>query len=258
MASTSSSRTLEGKVAIVTGSSRGIGEAIAFDLASRGAKIVITYSSDRSKKGAEALVDRIRSEANSSAIDVQCDLKTPEAPKKIVDATLEAFGPHIDILVNNAAIISSAYTQDITAEHFDDVFHTNVRAPLFMVQAVLPHLRTPGRIINLSSVGGRQGYPGVGAYAASKAAVEGFTRVWAAELGKDGTTVNAVNPGPVQSEMLDQVDPKTVEPQLKATLVEQRAGRPEEIAEIVAFLASPSSSWVSGQCIGASGGYHQY
>lgn len=175
-----------------------------------------------------------------------------------MDATLEAFGPHIDILVNNAAIISGEFTQDITAEHFDEVFHTNVRAPLFMLQAVLPHLRKPGRIINLSSVGGRQGYPGVGAYAASKAAIEGFTRVWAAELGKDGTTVNAVNPGPVKSEMLDQVDPKLVEPQLKATLVEQRAGRPEEIAEIIAFLAAPGSSWVSGQCISASGGFHQY
>ncbi|KAK5110496.1 hypothetical protein LTR85_001009 [Meristemomyces frigidus] len=258
MASTSPPRTLEGKVAIVTGSSRGIGEAIAYDLASRGAKVTITYSSDRSKKGADALVNRIKSEVNSSAIDVQCDLKDSEAPKKIVEASLTAFGPHIDILVNNAAIVSDKYTQDITAEHFDEVFYTNVRAPLFMLQAVLPHLRRPGRIINLSSVGGRQGYPGVGTYAASKAAMEGFTRVWAAELGKDGTTVNAVNPGPVESEMLDQVAPSIVEPQLKATLVEQRAGRPEEIAEIIAFLASPASSWVSGQCISASGGYHQY
>jgi len=127
-----------------------------------------------------------------------------------VDATLKAFGPHIDILVNNAGIISDKYAQDITAEHFDEVMHTNVRAPLFMLQAVLPHLRRPGRIINLSSVGARQGYPSVGVYSASKAALEGFTRNWAAELGKDGTTVNAVNPGPVKSEMLDKVDPKVV------------------------------------------------
>ena len=222
-------RTLEGKVyeqqllhpgrklftnvhrsAIVTGASRGIGHAIAFDLAVRGAKVAITYSSDRSRGPADALVQKINSEANSSAIDVQCDLKSPDAPKQIVDATLKAFGPHIDILVNNAGIISDKYAQDITAEHFDEVFHTNVRAPLFMVQAVLPHLRRPGRIINVSSVGGRQGYPSVGAYSASKAALEGFTRNWAAEFGKDGTTVNAVNPGPVKSEMLDKVDPKVV------------------------------------------------
>jgi len=242
----------------VTGASRGIGEAIAFDLASRGAKVTITYSSDRSKKGADALCQRIRSEANSSAIDVQCDLKDPDAPKQIVDATLKAFGQHVDILVNNGAIISDKFVQDITPEHFDEVMHTNVLAPVLMVKAVLPYLRRPGRIVNISSVGGREGYPGTGTYAASKAALEGYTRNWAAELGKDGTTVNAVNPGPVKSEMLDQVDPKIVEPQLKATPVEQRAGKPEEIAEIVAFLAEPRSSWVSGQCISASGGYHQY
>nr|POE52019.1 hydrolase tropi [Quercus suber] len=244
--------------AIVTGGSRGIGEAIAFDLASRGAKVVLTYSSDRSKKSADALVQRIKTEADSSAIDVQCDLKDPKAAQQIVDATLEAFGDHIDILVNNAAIISDKFVGDITAEHFDDVFQTNVRAPLFMLQAILPRLRRPGRIINISSVGARQGYPGTGVYCASKAALEGFTRNWAAELGKDGTTVNAVNPGPVRSEMLDQVDPKIVEPQLKATVVEQRAGKPEEIAEIVAFLAEPRSSWVSGQCISSSGGFNFY
>lgn len=113
-----------------------------------------------------------------------------------------------------------------------------------MLQAVLPHLRKPGRIINISSVGARAGYPGVGTYAASKGALEGFTRNWAAELGKDGTTVNAVNPGPITSEMLDQVDPEVVAPQKQATLVEQRVGRPEEVAHIVGFLAEPRSSWV--------------
>lgn len=171
---------------------------------------------------------------------------------------MKAFGPHIDILVNNAAIISGQFAIDIFPEHFDEVFHTNVRAPLFMVQAVLPHWRRPGRIINISSIAARQGFPSTGTYAASKSALEAYTRTWAAELGHDGTTVNAVNPGPVKSEMLDQVDPAIIEPQLKATLVEQRTGRPEEIAEIVAFLAESRSSWVSGQCISASGGYHTY
>ncbi|KAK3703216.1 hypothetical protein LTR37_014556 [Vermiconidia calcicola] len=258
MPSTQQPRTLEGTVAIVTGASRGIGKAIAFDLASRGAKVTITFSSDRSKEPVDELISRIKAEANSSAIGVQCNLQATEAPKKIVDATVAAFGHDIDILVNNAAIISDKPVQDITPEHFDEVFHLNVRAPLLMVQAVLPHLRRPGRIINISSVGARDGYANTGTYSASKAALEGFTRNWAAELGKDGSTCNAVNPGPVQSEMLGQVDPKTVAAQKQVTPIENRVGTAEEVAEIVAFLAEPRSSWVTGQCISASGGFHKY
>lgn len=108
--------------AIVTGASRGIGEAIAFDLASRGAKVAITYSSDRSKKTADALIARMKSEANTTGIDIQCNLRDVDAPKQIVDATVKAFGQDIDILVNNAAGISDKYLGDITPEHFDEVF----------------------------------------------------------------------------------------------------------------------------------------
>ena len=133
--------------AIVTGSSRGIGKAIAFDLASRGARVVFTYTSDRSKEPSNELISRIESEADSSAIAVQCDLLNPDAPEKVVKAALEVYGPHIDILVNNAAIISDKYVQDVSTEHFDEVFHLNVRAPMLMVQAVLPHLQRPGRDI---------------------------------------------------------------------------------------------------------------
>ena len=127
-----------------------------------------------------------------------------------------------------------------------------------MAQAVLPHLRRPGRIINIGSVGGRGGYAGTGTYAASKAALEGYTRNWAIELGGDGTTVNCVNPGPVESEMLDQVDPTTVNQQKQVTPVGNRVGTAQEVAEIVAFLAEPRSSWISAQCISASGGYQKY
>lgn len=197
------------------------------------------------------MIHSIKTEATSNAIGVQCDLQNVEAPQKIVDAAVEAFGPKIDILVNNAAMISSNRYQDITPEHFDEVFHLNVRAPLLMLQAVSPHLRRPGRIINLSSVGGRAGYPGTGTYSASKGAIEAYTRNWAAELGQDGTTVNAVNPGPVESEMLDQVDPQIVDAQKKATPIESRVGKAEEVAAIIAFVAEDRSSWVTGQCISA-------
>lgn len=159
--------------AIITGASRGIGEAIAFDLASRGAKLAITYTSDRSKTSVDNLESRIASEANSKAISIQCDLKDPEAPRRVVDETVKALG-HIDILVNNAAAFSSTKIEDTTIEHFDEIFRLNVRAALLMLQAVLPHLRRPGRIINISSVASRQGMVGVGAYAASKAALEGM------------------------------------------------------------------------------------
>ncbi|KAK5725621.1 hypothetical protein LTR15_003811 [Elasticomyces elasticus] len=245
-------RSLEGKVAIVTGASRGIGEGIAFDLASRGAKVTLTYSSDRSKESTDALVKRISSEANSEAIAIQCDLKLPESPKQIVEATVKAFG-HVDILVNNAAVINDKRVEAIKPEDFDELFHTNTRAPLLMLQAVLPHLRRPGRIINISSVGARCAFAGMSLYSASKAALEGLTRVWAAELGVDGTTVNAIQPGPVESEMLDKVDPAIKGPQLLATPVEKRAGTVQEIAEVVAFLAEPRSSWISGQCKQTSG-----
>ncbi|TKA69734.1 hypothetical protein B0A55_05276 [Friedmanniomyces simplex] len=254
MATSKPPRSLEGKVAIITGASRGIGEGIAFDLASRGAKVTLTYSSDRSKELTDALIDRIASEAKSTAIAVQCDLKSPEAPKQIVDATVQAFGA-IDILVNNAAVLTDKPIQAITPDDFDEIFHTNARAPLLMLQATLPHLRRLGRIINISSVGARCAFAGMGLYSASKAALEGFTRAWAAELGGDGTTVNAVQPGPVQSEMLEKVDRAIKEPQMLATPVEKRAGTVREIAEVVAFLAEERSSWVSGQCISASGGY---
>lgn len=241
----------------MTGASRGIGYAIAYDLASRGAKVVLTYSSDRSETTADELVQKIKLEANSTAIGVQCNLKSTDAPKKIVDATIKAFG-HIDILVNNAGVFIHGLTQDVTLEHFDEIFHINVRAPLLMVQAVLPHLRRPGRIVNISSIGSRVPAPGFGTYSASKAALEGYTRSWATEFGNDGTTVNCVNPGAVQSEMLDQLDPKLVEPQVQATPIEKRVGKAEEIAEIAGFLAEERSSWITGQCISASGGLKMY
>lgn len=217
----------------MTGGSRGIGEALVYDLASRGAKVATTYSSDRSAEAVERLKQRIESETASTIVGIQCDLSRVESPQYIVDETIKAFGKDIDILVNNAAILTHHPIGTITPEHFDETYHLNVRAPLLMVQAVMPHLKRPGRIINVSSVGARLGIDNTGLYSSSKAAIEGLTRNWAWELGKDGTTVNAVCPGPVRSEMLDSMPKETIDGQMAMTAVERRTGLPEEVAEIV-------------------------
>jgi 3-oxoacyl-[acyl-carrier protein] reductase len=139
------------------------------------------------------------------------------------------------------------------------VWTLNTLAPTLLAQAVLPHLAKPGgRIVNVSSVGARAGFVGTSAYASSKAAVEALTRVWARELGDGGVTVNAIAPGPVQSEMLDLVEKSIVEGQMKDTPVEKRVGRAEEIADAVAFLVDQKASWVSGQTISLSGGWAMY
>lgn len=128
------------------------------------------------------------------------------------------------------AMVTESLVQDITPEHFADVMNLNVRAPLMLVQEMLPHMRAPGRIINIASAAAREGMKATGTYAASKAALEGYTRNWAVELGRDGTTVNCVNPGPVQSEMLEKIDKEIVELQKTRTPIANRLGTAEEIA----------------------------
>ncbi|KAI9708504.1 MAG: hypothetical protein M1820_003965 [Bogoriella megaspora] len=251
--------TLAGKVAIVTGASRGLGVAMAYELAKRGAKVVVTYTSDRSTKGAEDVVASIKALKNGSdAIKVQADLRDLESPKKIVAETVAAFGNHIDVLVNNAGVEVHGKLQDLTPEIYTSCFDVNVRAVLFMTQAVLPYLRKPGRVINLSSVGGREGFPAFSIYGGTKGAIEQITRCLAMELGDDGHTVNAVAPGPVASDMLDQIPKELVDMQKKRTAVEHRIGQPEDVATIVAWLAEEQSRWVSGQTISASGGLSMY
>jgi 3-oxoacyl-[acyl-carrier protein] reductase len=164
----------------------------------------------------------------------------------------------VHILVNNAGIELVRRLGDITPEDFASVYDVNVRGTLLMTQAVLPFLGPSGRIINISSVGGRAGFAGLSMYCSSKAAIEGLTRCWAAELGHDGTTVNTVSPGPVQSEMLDNIPKEIVEAQKKATPLQNRVGTVEEVADIVGWLAGEESRWVTGQTISASGGWAMY
>ncbi|KAK4118442.1 dehydrogenase with different specificitie [Parathielavia appendiculata] len=252
-------KTFRGKVAIVTGTSRGIGAGIAFELARRGAKVAGTYTSQGSEKAMEALIEKIDGLGNGSqAIKIKADLRDPSVPKQILEQTFQAFGTNVDILINNAGAELVKPLQEITVEDFASIYDLNVRGPLLMTQAVLPHLRRPGRIINISSVGARYGFKDLSVYCSSKAALEGLTRCWAAELGAAGHTVNAVNPGPVQTQLMENIPKEYIEMQKSQTPVENRIGTVDDIAQIVAWLASEESRWISGQVISASGGWAMY
>jgi 3-oxoacyl-[acyl-carrier protein] reductase len=195
---------------------------------------------------------------NSACIGIQADLRIPESASKIVKETVGAFGGRIDILINNAGAEVVKPAQDVTQQDFDYVYHLNVRAPMLLLPQVLPYLSASGRIINIGSVGARQGFKSLSLYCSSKAAIEGLTRCWAAELGERAITVNTVNPGPVQSDMLDNIPKAIIEMQKSLTPIENRVGTFDDISQIVAWLASEESRWVTGQSISASGGYDMY
>jgi 3-oxoacyl-[acyl-carrier protein] reductase len=218
--------------------------------------VTLVYTSPKSGDKVKQVASEISALGNGSeAHIVQADLAKIEAPDRIVAETREAFGDKIDILVNNAAVLWQTPITELTPEDYAGIFDVNVRGPLLLIKAVVPHLRKPGRIINMSSVGAHIGPAMLSVYAASKAAIEGMTKSLAHELGDAGHTVNAVAPGPVESEMLENVPQDLVAMQLKLTAVEHRVGTADDIARIVTFLASEDSKWVSGQTISASGGF---
>lgn len=220
-----------------------------------------TYTSLNSEKLVEELSAKIGSlDPPSQCIGVRADLREHDSGKKIVERAIVAFGPHIDILINNAGAELVKPHTDITATDFDDIYHLNVLAPLLLLQATKAYLPSAGggRIINISSVGARSGFKDLCLYCSSKAALEGMTRSWAAELGEEGHTVNAVNPGPVRSEMLDNIPQDIIKMQKAQTPVGNRLGSVDDIAQIVAWLASEESRWVTGQCLSASGGWAMY
>ncbi|ORY58089.1 3-ketoacyl-acyl carrier protein reductase [Pseudomassariella vexata] len=258
---------LSGKLALITGASRGIGEGIAFELARRGASVILAYSSPDSTPKIESLIQKIQSLPHKpTAYPVRADLTSPTGPQDII-SSLVAWSEsqnqkklQLDILINNAGLQLVKPVGNITADNYHKIYNLNVLAPLLLTQAALPHLNPAGhnRIINIGSVAARGGFKDLSLYCSSKAALEGLTRCWAAELGGDGTTVNCVNPGPVQSEMLDGIPREIVEMQRKNTPVEQRIGTVGEVSKIVAGLAGEDGGWVSGQVISASGGWAMY
>jgi 3-oxoacyl-[acyl-carrier protein] reductase len=244
---------LQGKVALVTGASKGIGAAIARELAARGAAVAVNYSS--SKAEAEKVVQEIEN-VGGKAIAVQGSVADPKATGPLVDAVAHKLGP-IDVLVNNAGIYDFGPIEAITPEHFHKQFDTNVLGLLLVTQAALKHFNPQGgSIVNISSVV-VDGLPNASVYSATKGAVDAVTASLAKELGPKKIRVNSLNPGVIETEGTHAAGfiGSDLQRQTEARTPLGRIGQPQDIATAVAFLASDDSAWINGQAIHASGGF---
>ncbi|HTU76907.1 MAG TPA: SDR family oxidoreductase [Trebonia sp.] len=235
--------TFNGKTAVVTGGARGIGRAIVRRLARDGARVVFSYRQD--KDAASALAQEI-----GNAVAVRAD----HADLASIEALFEHVTGGLDILVNNAAIIAAAPISEITPELFDQAMTVNTKVPLLAIGRAAPLLRDGGRIINISTLNTAAPEAGIALYCASKAALEQVTKVAARELGPRGITVNTVSPGATDTDLLRGANPAEALTEAAALTPLGRLGTPEDIADVVAFLASPEARWITGQNIQATGG----
>lgn len=251
------SEDLVGKVAIVTGASRGIGRETALRLGRMGATVAVHYNGSADK--AREVADEIEAGGAGGAFVVQADLGSREGPERLfegVDAALtDRFGSiEIDILVNNAGTGSRAVIEDVTEEEFDHMLQVDLRAPFFIIQRAVARMRDHGRIINVSSMGTRAAFPEMAAYAPAKAGLEALTMLLAAHLGPRGITVNAVLPGATATDMHPGAQDPEISKQIAQSIALRRVGQPGDIADVIAFLASDAGRWVTAQKIDTSGG----
>ncbi|MEW6345451.1 MAG: glucose 1-dehydrogenase [Pseudomonadota bacterium] len=243
---------LTGKVAVVTGASKGIGAAIAKALAAQGASVVVNYAS--SQAAADAVVAAI-TQAGGKAISVRGDVSRAADAQGIIDAAIEAYG-RLDVLVNNSGVYEFAPLEAITEEHFHKHFNINVLGLLLTTQAAAKHLGEGASIINIGSVVSRLTLPGGTVYTATKGAVDAVTGVLARELGPRKIRVNSINPGMIETE--GTKDAGFIGSEMETWLVSQtplgRVGQPDDIAKVAAFLASDEAGWITGETLLAGGG----
>ena len=250
--------TLRGKTALVTGASRGIGRATASALAEAGAHVLVHYG--RSAQDAESLVAAIRSN-NGRADAIRADLGTPDGATLLAREVRSIVGDRLDVLVLNAGISKAARIADYTVEDFDNLFATNVRSPFFLVQELLPVLREGSNIIVISSIGAHTGVgkpgldnPSILAYASTKGALETLVKNWAAILGPQGIRVNAIAPGAIDTDMSNFTKTEAGREVTLGMQALKRIGKPEDVADVVAFLASDAARWITGASIPVDGG----
>jgi 3-oxoacyl-[acyl-carrier protein] reductase len=242
---------LAGKVAIVTGASRGIGRATAESLAGVGAAVVVNHRA--SAVQAAEVVAAIEA-AGGRAVAVQADMGAVADIRRLIDRAVEIFGG-LDILVNNAGVGNRTAMADMTEKEFDWTMSVNARGPMFAIQAAVPRMRDGGRVINISSCGTHiaQVTGLLAVYQMSKGALEQLARCYVRELGARGITINSVLPGFVETELAGDTPPAYKEALVQRTAL-GRLGTPEDIAEVVCFLASDAGRWITGETISVSGG----
>jgi 3-oxoacyl-[acyl-carrier protein] reductase len=250
--------TLENKTALVTGASRGIGRATALALAKGGAHVLVHYG--RSAQEAESLVAELQAKGGR-ADAISADLGTPNGATLLAKQVRSIVGDRLDVVVLNAGISKAARIADYTVEDFDSLFATNVRGPFFLVQQLLPVLGEGSNVVVISSLGagsvvGKAGYetPSILAYASTKGALETLVKNWAAILGPRGIRVNAIAPGVIDTDMSNFTKTEAGREVALGMQALNRLGKPEDVADVVAFMASDGARWITGASIPVDGG----
>jgi NAD(P)-dependent dehydrogenase (short-subunit alcohol dehydrogenase family) len=244
-------KNLANKTALVTGASRGIGRASAVALARAGARVIVHYG--KRAEEAESVVEEIRA-AGGTADALSVDLSQPNAPFDLAKKVKEIIADKLDVLVANAGISGSARIESETIEHFDDLYAVNVRAPYFLVQQLLPVLRDGASIVLLSSLGAHSVVGDLSAYSATKGAVEALVKHVAAALGGRGIRVNAIAPGIIETDLSSFLKTDSGRQYALGIQALKRIGRPDDVADVVTFLASNDARWITGSAIHVDGG----